>query len=97
MSEDGQQRRLSAILAADVAGYTRLVEQDPDGTAAAWQAARADINEQIVLQGWALACRQYSMDYVSAEKAAKSLSEGLWKGQFVPPWDWRRGKRLAKR
>ena len=80
-----------------MSGYTRLVEQDTDGTAAAWQAARADINEQIVLQGWALAYRQYSMDYVSAEKAAKSLSGGLWKGQFVLPWDWRRGKRLANR
>ena len=42
MGEDGQERRLSAILAADVAGYTRLMEQDTDGTVAAWQAARSD-------------------------------------------------------
>ena len=43
MDESSRQRRLSAILAADVAGYTRLVEQDTDGTVAAWQAAHADI------------------------------------------------------
>ena len=35
MGEDGQKNRLSAILAADIAGYTRLIEQDTDGTVAA--------------------------------------------------------------
>ena len=34
------QSRLAAILAADVAGYTRLVEKDTAGTVAAWHAAR---------------------------------------------------------
>ncbi len=41
-------RRLSAIIAADVVGYTRLVEQDTDGTVAAWRAARADIVDPAV-------------------------------------------------
>ena len=31
------QRRLAAIVAADVAGYTRLMEEDSEGTVAAWQ------------------------------------------------------------
>ena len=48
MSGDGRQRRLSAILAADVAGYTRLVEQDTDGTVAAWQSARTDIIDPAI-------------------------------------------------
>ena len=48
MGDEGQQRRLSAILAADVAGYTRLVEQDTDGTVAAWQAARTDIIDPTI-------------------------------------------------
>ena len=48
MSGDGRQRRLSAILAADVAGYTQLVEQDTDGTVAAWQAARADVIDSAI-------------------------------------------------
>ncbi len=38
-------RRLAAILAADVVGYTRLVEKDTAATVAAWQAARDDIIE----------------------------------------------------
>lgn len=43
MAEGEVQRRLAAILAADVVGYTRLMEQDSDGTIAAWQAAREDV------------------------------------------------------
>jgi adenylate cyclase len=40
MSDQSVQRRLAAVLAADVAGYTRLMESDSDGTVAAWQDAR---------------------------------------------------------
>jgi adenylate cyclase len=43
MADREVQRRLAAILAADVAGYTRLMEQDTDGTVAAWQDAREDV------------------------------------------------------
>ena len=54
-----------------------------------------DLNEQMVLNGWALAYRKYSKNYVRAENAARGLGEGMWKGHFIPPWDWRAGKRLA--
>jgi class 3 adenylate cyclase len=40
MEGNSNQRRLAAILAADVAGYTQLVEQDTDDTVAAWKASR---------------------------------------------------------
>jgi adenylate cyclase len=45
---DAKGRRLSAVLMADVAGYTRLVEEDTDGTVAAWTAARADVINPII-------------------------------------------------
>ncbi len=45
---NGTQRRLAAILAADVAGYTRLVELDTDGTVAAWKSARDDVIKPLV-------------------------------------------------
>jgi adenylate cyclase len=48
MSEGGESRRLSAVLMADIAGYTRLVERDTDGTVSAWKAARADIIDPTV-------------------------------------------------
>ncbi len=37
------ERRLAAILAADVVGYTRLIRADEEGTLAALQALRADL------------------------------------------------------
>ena len=43
MEDQPTQRRLAAILAADAAGYTRLMEQDTDGTVAAWKAARQEV------------------------------------------------------
>ncbi len=39
MSEGGEKRRLAAVLMADIADYTRLVERDTDGTVSAWKAA----------------------------------------------------------
>jgi adenylate cyclase len=41
-------RRLAAILVADVAGYTRLVEEDTEGTVVAWKVARDDVIHPIV-------------------------------------------------
>jgi endonuclease YncB( thermonuclease family) len=49
-----------------------------------------DINERMVTDGWAMAYRKYSKDYVRAEMLAKSRHEGMWGGEFVPPWEWRR-------
>ena len=40
MTQESVTRRLAAILAADVASYTRLVEEDTAATVAAWQTAR---------------------------------------------------------
>jgi adenylate cyclase len=48
MSDSRNKRRLSAILAADVVGYTRRMEQDTDGTVAAWNSARSDIIDPTI-------------------------------------------------
>ena len=49
-------------------------------------------NEAIVRQGWALAYRRYSRAYVSAEDEARKSVVGIWRGKFVEPWEWRRGR-----
>ena len=49
-----------------------------------------DINAEMVRQGWALAYSRYSKDYVDDENAARIARKGLWQGEFVPPWEWRR-------
>jgi endonuclease YncB( thermonuclease family) len=52
-----------------------------------------DLNAKMVKQGWALAYRAYSMDYVDEEAAARDAHVGMWRREFVPPWKSRRGKR----
>ena len=49
MADREVQRRLAAILAADVAGYTRLMEEDSEGTVASWQDAREDVIKPVVV------------------------------------------------
>ena len=43
MAEERVQRRLAAILAADVVGYSRLIGADEEGTLAALKNLREDI------------------------------------------------------
>jgi endonuclease YncB( thermonuclease family) len=52
-------------------------------------AAGEEINAWMVAQGWALAYRHYSHDYVSQEQSASNAKLGMWRGEFEPPWDWR--------
>ncbi len=54
-----------------------------------------DVNAWMVAEGWAFAYRQYSMRYVAEEVAAKTAKRGVWRGDVVAPWDWRRGKRIV--
>jgi endonuclease YncB( thermonuclease family) len=55
-----------------------------------------ELNRMMVASGWALHYEQYSDGRYSSEAAAaKSARIGLWQGDFIPPWDWRKGARLA--
>ena len=54
-----------------------------------------NLNARLVYEGWALAYRRYSKKYVPEEDEAKAAKRGLWAGEFVAPWDWRRGERLG--
>ncbi len=73
----------------DVDRYGRVV--------AVCSADGQDINAVMVAQGWALAYRQFSDDYVGQEGKAREAGLGMWRGRFVAPWDWRRGGRLVAR
>lgn len=52
-----------------------------------------DLNAWIVRHGWALAYRKYSRDYAGDERAPMDERKGIWRGSFIPPWEWRRQKR----
>ena len=53
-----------------------------------------DLNGWLVSQGYALTYRRYSTTYVPQENQAKAARVGIWAGEFVQPWNWRRGERL---
>ena len=52
-----------------------------------------DVGSIMVEEGYALAYRQYSKEYIEEEKRAKDNKRGIWKSRFIYPWEWRREKR----
>ena len=54
-----------------------------------------NLNAMMVSNGWALAYRKYSRDFIDIEAVAEKSRLGLWRGDFVKPWEWRQGKRLS--
>lgn len=52
-----------------------------------------DINAWLVTEGWAVAFRRYSKDYIDEEEAARIAKRGIWAGNFEYPEDYRRGLR----
>ncbi len=49
-----------------------------------------DLGAWMVSNGWALAFRRYSLDYVGEEKSAKDAKRGIWASEFLEPWEWRK-------
>jgi endonuclease YncB( thermonuclease family) len=62
-------------------------------TVAVCRSRGVDLNGWLVTQGWAVAYRRYSRDYVRAEEQARAGRRGVWSGQFDMPWEWRAAKR----
>lgn len=93
----GQQ---AAITLADKIGNRAVTceEKDRDRykrVVAVCRTGDEDLNGWMVAEGWALAYRRYSRDYIPQENTASKSKVGMWQGEFIAPWDWRRGKRLA--
>jgi endonuclease YncB( thermonuclease family) len=52
-----------------------------------------ELNRWMVANGWAVAFRRYSLDYVADEDGARLAGAGLWSSTFQMPWDWRQMQR----
>ena len=50
----------------------------------------ADLNKWMVKNGYAVAYRRYSKDYIEDENYAKKNKIGLWSGSFIHPEKWRK-------
>ena len=48
-----------------------------------------NLNKLMVRNGWAIAYRRYSKDYINDENYAKENKLGIWSGDFLVPSKWR--------
>lgn len=53
-----------------------------------------EVSVRLLRDGSAVALPDSAPYYHAAEHLAKHARLGVWSGTFVPPWDWRNGKRL---
>ena len=92
-------RQATRALGERIAGRpVQCVKRDRDRygrIVAVCRTGEEDLNGWMVREGWALAYRTYSLDYVDEERRARQARRGVWRGEFVAPWAWRRGERLA--
>ena len=49
-----------------------------------------NLNSTMVKEGWAIAYRYYSDDYINEEESAKKNNRGIWEGAFLEPYIWRK-------
>ena len=49
-----------------------------------------NLNKWMVRNGYAVAYRRYSKDYIEDENYAKKNKIGLWSGSFIHPEKWRK-------
>ena len=52
-----------------------------------------NMNQYMVRNGWAIAYRYYSLDYISDEAMAKDKHLGIWKGSFQEPYLFRKNQK----
>ena len=71
MTEERLQRRLAAILSADVVGYSRLMGSDEGGTLARLKAMRRDIFDPVI-------AAHSGRTFNSWATARWSSSQALW-------------------
>lgn len=82
-------RKLNALLAGQQAVCRGRGTDDYGRTIAVCQAAGLELNRTMVQQGWAVAFRNYSSDYIADEERARSAKLGIWGSTFLMPVEWR--------
>ena len=53
---------------------------------------KKNLNKMMVKNGWAIAYRYYSKDYIDEEFIAKRKKLGIWRGTFEEPYIYRKKK-----
>lgn len=70
------------------------IDQDRYGRLVArCMAGERDLGEAMVAQGFAIAYRAHSLDYITEETAAEAARRGVWRGRFQTPAEWRKANK----
>ncbi len=69
----------------DIDRYKRIVAECFVG--------QTNLNKELVKNGWALAYRDFSKDYITDEEFAQENKLGIWRGTFIHPKKWRQMNR----
>src|SRR5262249_24258618 len=92
MSDQAPRRRLAAILAADVVGYSRMMQTDEAGTLAALKSRRTDILQPLVAKHHGRIVKLMGdgvlIEFASAVHAvecAVRLQEAMWQANAEMP------------
>jgi len=98
MTDREVQRRLAAVVAADVAGYTHLMEKDTEGTVAAWHAARDDIIDPMISEHSGRIVKHtgdgFLAEFPTVQDAVRS-AVAMQKGLKPAPLEFRMGINLG--
>lgn len=87
---------LIALLAGQTTECVEVTRDRYQRIVARCQVGSTDVAGWMVENGWAIAYRKYSLDYVEAEQRAQSQKSGMWAGIFTQPEEWRRIKAMER-
>lgn len=98
INRDGRKWRCGATAANQLSEFigsrhVTCVERDRDRykrVVATCEVGGVDLGQWIVMNGWALAYRRYSVRYVPTEVRARSAGVGVHATTYTQPWDYRR-------
>lgn len=85
-------KQLSNLIAGQEVNCVPLGTDKHGRTVARCRVGSTDLNRAMVANGYALAYRRYSMDYISAEESARASRRGIWSGAFELPSTVRRAQ-----
>lgn len=86
---------LASLIGNETVECEKLDRDSYGRVLAACRAGGWDLGAWMVAEGWALAYRQYSHAYMAEESRARAARRGVWQGEFVAPYEWRKGRRLG--
>jgi endonuclease YncB( thermonuclease family) len=89
----GAKRALAGFIGSQAVTCRERGRDQYDRVLATCGTPAGEVNDWLVRQGWAVAYRRYSREYIAAEEEARAARRNIWDGSFTNPEDYRHRKR----